>query len=316
MGGNRNSLKDGYVDLKVNKDVTEKEVRVRLIGMPYAFMQYQAKTYNQELGKREDKDFPDADEKSKFTRNWISPDDVDDRYPVDPWARDGYTGSLRYAQNVLVRNDDDTFEVKILEKGKMLFDQFTDAELMNQRRNEKSGKNYVTNLGGAKSHDILIVAEFNKKKPLVADLKVAIEPEYSEITEEEIAALKAVGAPTDEEYEELIARNPGLEELPKWFLYGYQLHRIYKPDLHPDMIEGEATTSKPKTSRGELDMSNTESDDDDAETAPAAKSVKSGATATATKPAAKVTAKPAKAEETEEEEESAFDSETEASDDW
>jgi len=318
MGGNnRNSLKDGYVDLKVNKDVTEKEVRIRLIGLPYAFTQHQAKQYNEELKKRIDFPFPDHDEKPKFARNWLSPDAKDDRYPAEnPWEAAGYPGSLRYAQNVLVRNEDDSFSVKILEKGKMLFDQFTDIENMNMRRNEQRGKNLVTCLGGEFTHDIYVLASFNPKKPMIPDIKVSLETETCKITDEEIEALKKIGCPSEEELEELFSRNPELEEYPRWFWYGYQLHRIYKPDLFPG---SEAATGRATTSRGELDMSGAQNDDDEEEDAkPAARPARSSSgAATATKPAASASrvAKPATKPDVEEDE-SAFDSEEPSEDDW
>lgn len=318
MGGkNRNNLKDGYLDLRVSKDNTEKEVRIRLIGLPYAFTQHQAKQYSEEIKKQVDVPFPDQDEKSKYTRNWLSPDTKDERYPGEnPWAAAGYQGSLRYAQNVLVRNDDGSFSVKILEKGKMLFDQFTDIEKMNMRRNEQRGKtNLVTCLGGEVTHDIFVLAQFNPKKPIVPDIKVSLETETCQITDEEIEALKKIGYPSEEDLEELFSREPELEELPRWFWYGYQLHRIYKPDLFPT----EESSGPAKTSRGELDMSDASNDDDDEEeTKPAARPVRSSpATATTvTKPATKTTATKSVAKAEEEEDESAFDSEEPSEDDW
>lgn len=320
MGGNnRNSLKDGYVDLKVNKDVTEKEVCIRLIGLPYTFTQHQAKQYNEELKKRVDFPFPDNEEKPKFARNWLSPDASDDRYPdVNPWEAAGYPGSLRYAQNVLLRHPDGSFSVKILEKGKMLFDQFTDIEKMNMRRNEqRKNNNLVTCLGGEVTHDIYILAQFNAKKPMIPDIKVSLETETCEITDKEIEALKAIGYPSEEELEELFAREPELESYPRWFWYGYQLHRIYKPDLFPG---SEEVTGRATTSRGELDMSDAQNDDDEEEAKPAARPARSS-TATATKPAAKpaAAAKAPKAETTdvvEDENESAFGSEEPSEDDW
>lgn len=309
-GGNRQSLKDSYVDLKVNKDSTEKEVRIRLIGLPFAFTQYTAKKYDADK-KRVDVDFPDKEEKTKWSRNWISPGDHDDRYPEDPWAADGYIGSLRYAQNVLVRNDDDSFEVKILEKGKMLFDKFTDAEQMNIRRNEQRNKNYVTCLGGETTHDIVILAEFNPKKPLVPEMKIAVEPETSKITDEEIEALKAIGCPTEEELEELFAREPDLEQYPKWFWYGYQLPRIYKPDLYPD---AGGSTGRATTSRGELDMSGS-TPDDDGDSQPAA--TRSARTPSSTKPAAtKPAAQAATAVAETTEDENAFGGDDVMENDW
>lgn len=314
MGGKRtNSLKDGYVDLKVNKDVTEKEVCIRLIGLPFAFTQHAPKQYNEELKKQVECPFPDQDEKPKFARNWLSPDAVDDRYPGEnPWSEAGYPGSLRYAQNVLLRNPDGSFSVKIIEKGKMLFDQFTDIENMNARRNEQRKNNkLVTCLGGETTHDIYILAVFNPKKPMIPDMKVSLETSTCEITDEEIEALKKVGYPSEEELEEMFAREPGLEELPRWFWYGYQLHRIYKPDLFPGTEEA---TGRATTSRGELDMSNTENDDDEEESKPAARSTRSSGTTTA----AKAETKKAKVAEADEDEdgESAFESEEPSSDDW
>lgn len=322
MGGNRNNLKDGYVDIKVSKDRTEAEALVRLIGIPYAFMQYQARKLD-ENKNRVDVDFPDKEEKSKWTRNWISPDTEDDRYPVDPWAEDGYVGSLRYAQNVLLRHDDGSFSVKILEKGKMLFNQFTDIEDLNYRRNQTRNKNFVTCLGGEETHDILIVAQFNQKKPLVADLKVSIEPEVRAITEEEIEALKKIGCPTDEELDELFSREPHLEAYPRWFWYGFQLSRIYKPDLYPSNGDG-VSSGRTTTSRGELDMSAAQSDDDDDEgesKEPEVKRVEPARTAAKSEPAspaktaAKQKAPVAVKEQVTDEEDGAFDADA-TDEDW
>lgn len=316
MGGNnRNSLKDSYVDLKVNKDVPEKEVCIRLIGLPYAFTQHQAKVYNEELKKRVDFPFPDHDEKPKFARNWLSPDATDDRYPdVNPWAEAGYPGSLRYAQNALLRLPDGSSVVKILEKGKMLFDQFTDIENMNLRRNEqRKNNNLVTCLGGEVSHDIFILAQFNPKKALIPDIKVSLETTTCEITDEEIEMLKQIGCPTDEELEELFAREPELEAHPRWFWYGYQLHRIYKPDLFPG---SEEVSGKAATSRGELDMSDAQNDDEEESASPAARSTRSGTATTTSKPASKPAAKPAAKAEVVDEDESAFSSEEPSEDDW
>ncbi|MBS1722404.1 MAG: hypothetical protein JSS66_05295 [Armatimonadetes bacterium] len=307
--GNRQSLKDSFVDLKVNKDVTEKEICIRLIGLPFAFFQYQPRKLDAATKKRIEVDFPDQDEKPKFTRNWVVPGEEDDRYPSDPWSAAGYVGSLRYAQNCLLRHDDGTFEVKILEKGKMLFDEFTNFEELNRRRaDSRPGKKYVTCLGAEESHDLLVVAQFNPKKPLVADLKVSPEPELVTITEEEIEALKKVGMPTEEELEELFSRNPELEELPAWFWYGYQIPRIYKPDMFPGM---EAPSSS-KTSRGELDMSDATNDDDEpAAAAPAAEKTKAA-------PKAAKAGATTKAAATEDNDEAAFggDTDTPSDEDW
>lgn len=288
-GSNGGSLKDKFVDLKVTKDNTEKDVRIRLIGFPFAFVQYTPhKQYTDEDGKkrREEVDFPDKDEVKKYARCWTLPK-FEHIYGEDPWKKLGYAGSLRFAQNVLVRHNDGSFEVKILEKGKMVFEHFTNFENSNKKRNEERGtKRFITWLGGEKTHELLVTAKFNPKKVNVPDIVVSPEPEIVQITEEEIEALAEAGKPSEQELADIYKMNPAFENLPEWIWYGYPLRRIYANDP----VGGKKKDGSKSTSKGDLSMS--ADDNDDAEEAPAPKAAAKKA--------------PAKAKPADEEDDSAF----------
>lgn len=272
------SLKDKYVDLKVSKDNTEKDVRIRLIGFPFAFVQYTPhKQYTDDEGKRrrEEVDFPDKDDVRKYARCWAAPK-FEHLFGEDPWKKLGYAGSMRYAQNVLVRYNDGSFEVKLLEKGKMVFEHFTNFENANKKRNEERGtKKFITWLGGEKTHELLVTATFDPKKPNVPAIVVSPEPEIVQITDEEIEALAEAGKPSAEELAHYTRMNPAFEQLPEWIWYGFPLRRIYRPDP----VGGHKKESSGKsTSKGDLSMSADENDDEPAAKATAPRSTaKSGA---------------------------------------
>ena len=250
---NSTNYRDVEVDLKVGKDRDSITKIVRLIGFATQFERFSPFKKDAD-GERVDAKWHDREgnnegykENKKFYR--IGTMD-DEEYGACPWRAGGWEKSTRLAQNCLERHKDGTFSVKILTGPKMLFDEFTKVQKLNQQRNEEIGKKkYPTVFGGATSYDFRVLAEIDKSKKGMKNMPkytVSNEPDLIKITDEEIAALEAVGKPTPAQLEAIYESNEFLRDFPEWVLYGYDLRRHFRPDL---LIKGDGSSSNEPPAR-------------------------------------------------------------------
>jgi hypothetical protein len=246
-------------------------------------MQYQPQKGDRK--KPRDVAFADADVKKKPYRVGVEDEDVARLGPC-PWKTGGYHGSRRYAINCLERKKDGSFEVKILQRGVSIFGEFTDWEEENAISNNEDGGNLCTALGGVDGHEVKIVAKYTPGKYGNVSYKVMVDNEPSPITDEEIAVLASAGKPTDEELASIYEENPDFRDYPEWMFYGYNLHKMFKPDL---LTEEDAED----TDESELSIDDDE-DDDEEEGVTVKKPVnKAEPKKAAIKPTAKKAGKPA-----------------------
>ena len=140
-------LQDILVNLSV-KDSPKVVRRLKLIGDPYMFIEYTDKVYVPNpgndpslRGKTMKVPFPDAHLNKSFNR--IGNDDV----TQCPWKKMGYIGNVQYAQNVIEKQEDGTWEVKILKKGKSIFNRIAEQTIQNyedQENEDGDGRHYGT----------------------------------------------------------------------------------------------------------------------------------------------------------------------------
>jgi hypothetical protein len=231
-----------FVDLKPDVATGETVRYLRIIGCPIQFRQFTDKKPDWdrrnagEKGATKKVAFPDAHLNSKYTRIGT---EGDASYGECPWQKLGYIGSWRYAVNVLERQADGTSVVKILEKGAMIFNKLMEYETTNRETNDENPNDepQCVMLGGAVAHDIKIKAKANPNNAMGGvDYVISVNPKKTQVTDEEIAMLKALGCPTDEEianeratYEKDRKEDTQLPEWDDWYLYGYNIANIFKP---------------------------------------------------------------------------------------
>ena len=231
-GGDRPSLSDAFLKLKPESPTKPGITTLRLIGFPIAFKEHTATKRDPENPKVPKKvPFSDADTNRSFTRICT---ENDPRFGACVWCEEGYKRNQRYSQNVLERYTEDgekKSRVKILSKGPSLFEEFSKAENSNMELNAENGDNELcTFLGGATAHDIRIKSETDAAAfGGVAHTVTVIANKVTEVSQDEIDLLAAVGKPSAEEIEAAYAADPELREYPEWFLYGYRLENIHKP---------------------------------------------------------------------------------------
>ena len=252
------SFKSNEVDLKVTDEKPTTTKIIRLIGFPVPVQRF-SPYKKSESGKRVEHPFPDAVGNTsgyKENRKYYRVGTQDDpEYGECPWTRGHWERSQRMAQNCLERHKDGTFSVSVLTASKMLFDEFTKLQKMNQQRNEESGKKkYPINFGTEVSYDFRIVVEQEikgqgPKKIKMPKYTVSPEPDSVTITEEEIEALEAVGKPSAEEIEAIYEANPFLRKFPEWVLYGHNLKRQFRPDLLQKETDDDDETPPAKKTR-------------------------------------------------------------------
>jgi len=231
-----NFAKAEFVNLKPDAATGETVRHLRIIGCPIRFRQFTDKKRKEgEKGVTVRVPFPDAALNTNFTRIGTENDPA---YGECPWTKMGYIGSWRYAVNVLERQKDGSNVVKILEKGGSIFNKFMEMETNNRELNAENPDDepLCVMLGGAIAHDVKIKAKANPQALGGVEYVVAVNPRKSQITDEEIELLRAIGTPTDEEiaaekalYEQDRKEDPQLPEWEDWYLYGYKLGQIFKP---------------------------------------------------------------------------------------
>ena len=238
-------LQDILVNLSV-KDSPKVVRRLKLIGDPISFVEFTDKVYIPNpnnypslRGKTQRVPFPDADLNKSFVR--IGHDDP----KQCPWKKMGYIGTVQYAQNVLEKQEDGTWEVRILKKGKAIFNKIA----------EKIGQNYEdeTNEDGDGRHygtrnspciKVTAVAT-GKEPPLSVEYSVSFEAKPIYVTEEMVDLLRKAGEPSADDlvkerlsYEADRKSDPLMPEWEDFYTYGYPLDKIFKFDP----IRGEEST--------------------------------------------------------------------------
>lgn len=228
-------LSEILVNLSV-KDNPKVVRRLKLIGDPYEFTEYIDKQYvpnpNNDpslRGKTVRVPFPDADSNKSFVR--IGHDDPSQC----PWKKLGYIATSQYAQNCFERQDDGTWEVKILKKGKSIFKAIA-MEQMARFTDEDLDDDDPKHFGTRVSPCVKITASATGLEgPKSVEYSISYDTKPTTITDEMIEQLRKCGEPSDEELAEERAEYNKLAKndktMPIWedfFAYGYPLHKIFK----------------------------------------------------------------------------------------
>jgi len=241
--------------ISVSKENPEVTRKLRLIGLPYNFLEYSARKRNpDDPTKPFDVPFPDAEDNKNYTR--IGHDDPDQC----PWRRLGYLAAKKSAVRVLEEQPDKTWKPKILCKGPTIFNEFAkwqaNRELANEDK-EDGETDLNVFLGGDKAPIVQIKATRNTDKPGGVEYFVAINPKESALTEAMIASLKSSYEPKADklnalraEYEEARENDPSMPEWRDYFEYGFDIDNIFK---HTPLIEKLNDSSD--TDSPELDLS-------------------------------------------------------------
>ena len=228
-------LQDILVNLSV-KDSPKVVRRLKLVGDPISFTEYTDKVYIPNptndaalRGKTQRVPFPDADSNRSFVR--IGHDDP----KQCPWKKMGYVGTTQYAQNVLEKQEDGSWEAKILKKGKSIFSRIAEQTIQNYEdpeNEEGDGRHY----GTRNSPCVKITATATgQPPPLSVDYTLYFEGKPTYITDEMIELVRKAGEPS---VEDLVAERVNYnndreddQKMPEWedfFTYGYPLTKIFK----------------------------------------------------------------------------------------
>jgi hypothetical protein len=224
--------KTNFADMMVNLSVKDKKQvtrKIRLVGVPCPITEYTDKKYTDVKGKTVKVPFPDAHLDKRFTRIGNS----------DPnqcaWAKLGYVSTTQWVQNVLERTEDGEWVVKILKKGKSIFQEFVKWEKGRQEEEDLDASDAVFS-GVQNSHCFRIVATATGlEPPLSVEYRVTAESKPTELTEDMIELLRKAGAPSAEELAEIRDQynvdRKQFGNMPQWedhFAYGYNLDKIFK----------------------------------------------------------------------------------------
>lgn len=273
------------VNLSV-KDSPRVERKLKLVGDPVVFLEYQDKVYVPgQKGKTMKVPFPDADINKSMTR--IGHDDPDQC----PWKKQGYISTLVFAQNCLEQQEDGTWVPKILKKGKSIFQEL--AKWQNGRLkdmedlDEDERENFIFHLGTRVSYPVRITAiATGQPAPKSVNYEVTVSSvKPLKVTDEMVEALRKAGEPKPEDLEaerklyEADAKHDS--SMPAWedfFAYGYDLSKIFKhtPIRTPNYEEAAEPVSsgftvKPPVSKPDVEE---EDEDDDVYVAPQPKAAK------------------------------------------
>lgn len=254
-----------WSDMMVNLSVKEQKKVVRklkLIGEPYEFTEYVDKQYVPNptndpalKGKTVRVPFPDSDVKKSFTR--IGNDDDPENCP---WKKLGYISTIQYAQNCFEKQDDGSWAVKILKKGKSIFRDIA-KEQIDRLSNEDLDEDDPKHFGTRNSPCVRITAEATGYEgPKSVEYKVGFDPKSTYITDEMLEQLRKVGEPSAEDlkkerdlYNRDRKSDPSMPEWEDFYFYGYPLHKIFK---HTPIAGAETETAKatPKHVEDEEEM--------------------------------------------------------------
>jgi hypothetical protein len=247
-------LQDILVNLSV-KDTPKVVRRLKLIGDPISFTEFTDKVYIPNptndpslRGKTQRVPFPDADLNKSFVR--IGHDDP----KQCPWKKMGYVGSTQYAQNVLEKQEDGSWEAKILKKGKSIFNRIAEQTIQNyedQENEDGDGRHY----GTRNSPCVKITATATgQPAPLSVDYTLYFEGKPTFITDDMIELLRKAGEPSTEDlmlervnYNKDREDDPNMPEWEDFFTYGFPLTKIFKFTV-PKNADAEVATASYKVS--------------------------------------------------------------------
>jgi hypothetical protein len=147
----------------------------------------------------------------------------------------GYICTTQFAQNCLEKQDDGTWVVKILKKGKSIFESFAN-EQMNRYDNPELDDDFPKHLGTRNAHAVRITAEATGKEgPQSVKYSVSYDYKPTYIDDDMLDLLIKAGEPTAEEieterrdYNKARKSDPTMPEWEDMFMYGYPLHKIFK----------------------------------------------------------------------------------------
>ena len=260
-------------NLKVGE---EKTVRLRLIGDPISFTEFNDKKWipnpnklAELRGKSEKVPFPDAHLTKSLTR--IGHDDPE----KCPWRAAGYIGATKYVQNVLEYDaETKTWTPMILAKGASIFDEFFSwmngqAEYLESLSEEElnDAGDICTRLGVREAPAVRIKAKKTGERSNEVEYEVSVEPRNTKLSDEMIEILRSAGEPTAEDmakeraiYAAEREDDPNMPEWEDFFAYGYDLAKIFK---HTPIKEEQASAEPEKsTAASELNISSDENDDE------------------------------------------------------
>lgn len=223
------------VNLSV-RDSPKVERKLRLVGDPVVFLEYQDKVYVPgQKGKTQKLPFPDAEINKSMTR--IGHDDPDQC----PWKKMGYISSLQFAQNCLEQQEDGTWLPKVLKKGKSIFQELAkwqNGRLKDMEDLDEDERNaFIFHLGTRNSFPVRITANATgQPAPKSVEYEVNVSSVKTiKITDDMLEMLRKAGEPSAEElkserlkYENEAKSDPSMPPWEDYFAYGYDLSKIFK----------------------------------------------------------------------------------------
>ncbi len=247
-------LSDILVNLSV-KDTPKVVRRLKLVGDPIVFKEFTDKVYvpnpNNDpalKGKTMKVAFPDADVNKSFSR--IGSDDEANC----PWAKMGYIFTYQFAQNCLEKQDDGTWEVKVLKKGKSIFKAIAKEQEFRRQNAEDEDDDTSAHFGTRTAPCVRIIAEATGKEgPQSVEYTVSFDTKPTTISDDMVELLRKAGEPSAEDlenerknYEIDRKKDSSLPEWEDFFAYGYNLSQIFKftPPKNATVTEKVVATPK------------------------------------------------------------------------
>ena len=245
-------LSEILVNLSV-KDQKKVVRKLKLVGEPYGFTEYIDKKYVPNptndpglKGKTVRVPFPDAELNKSFNRIGN-----DENPELCPWAKLGYISTTQYAQNCFEKQDDGTWVVKVLKKGKSIFKAIA-KEQVDRYDNEDLDEDDPKHFGTRVSPCVRITAEATGLEgPKSVEYSVSFDPKSTTITDDMVELLRKAG---ELEAQDLANERTKFNKaskndryMPEWedfYEYGYPVRKIFKPSVLK--VEAEAVLAEPK----------------------------------------------------------------------
>jgi hypothetical protein len=232
-----NFKKATFVNFSLAKSTESKIThKVRLVGLPYSYIEYGSYKYdNSEKGKTVLTPFTDTEFNNRITR--IGHEDPNQC----PWKKLGYVGVQKYAQNCFIRNDEGTWELAILTKGKSVFRPIAEWEVNrydeSMELDEDERQDFSTLAGGHSAPCFRITArKTGLSGPKSIEYSVSADSKDVTLTQEMLAELKMAASNLSDddiaqrkaEYNKYRTHNTYLPEWQEHFAWGFQLDKMFK----------------------------------------------------------------------------------------
>ena len=172
----------------------------------------------------------------------------------------GYICTMQFAQNCLEKQDDGTWKVKVLKKGKSIFHKIAE-EIALRYADETNEDGDGRHFGTRNAPCIKIIAEATgKQPPLSVDYKILFESKPTYIDDDMIEQLRKAGDPSTEKlvrertrYEKDRKSDPLMPEWEDFFAYGHAIEQIYKfTPVASDESDTVSIPSKPVVEEEEI----------------------------------------------------------------